>query len=105
MEELEWTVEQFKAWFYETFDFSTKVHHGIFGQTELGQEYADELRKATQALDAKVKQLQKVCVACGRAGAAGNDQAMENGDDDNAKQDLADFESKQAVLATQARCS
>ena len=26
MEELEWTVEQFKAWFYETFDFSTKVH-------------------------------------------------------------------------------
>ena len=52
MEALAWSVDQFRTWFYETFNFSTKVHHG-WRVTELGQELADELRKATEALAAK----------------------------------------------------
>ena len=46
MEELEWTVEQFKAWFYETFDFSTKVHHGM--RTRANRAWAGICRRAEE---------------------------------------------------------
>ena len=48
----------------------------------------------------------QVCAGCGQAGAAGDEQAvLEKDDDAKIKLKLAELESKQAALATQARCT
>ena len=46
----------------------------------------------------------QVCAGCGQAG-AGEQAVLEKGDDAEIKRKLAELESKQAALATQARCT
>lgn len=79
MEESAWTIDQFKEWFFRTFNFSSKDH-------------LDELTKATHSISAELEKTQNLMLEC-------DDEAQRV----EYEKEMATMEKNQTQLATKVR--